>query len=117
MCTSDYLTATIGANSVGWAAGKTTTLATYGTWYYLAASWDGSVVRVYINGTYNKQYNLTSYGNLTTPTRFGASSDGLNYQFKGSVDDVCIYSRALTSAQIQQHYAEGLKDHQNLAKK
>ncbi|MBT7553161.1 DUF2341 domain-containing protein, partial [bacterium] len=88
---TDYLTATIGANTgVGWSAGKTTSLATYGTWYYMTAVWDGSVVRVYINGEYNKQYNLSSYSDLTTPTRFGAASDTGTYQFKGSVDEVRI---------------------------
>ena len=103
---NDYLTATIGANQadIGWAAGQTTTLATYGTWYHLAATWDGSVVKVYINGTYNKQYNLSSYGNLTTPTRFGASSDGSSYQFKGTVDETKIYNRALSAAEVLAQY-------------
>jgi len=31
------------------------------------------------------------------------------------IDDVRIFSAALTQAQIQQHYADGLKTHQNLA--
>ncbi len=35
--------------------------------------------------------------------------------FNGLIDNVRVYSKALTSAQIQQHYAEGLEDHQNLA--
>lgn len=88
---SDKLTATIGATTgVGWAAGQTTSVATYGQWYHLAAAWDGSVVKVYIDGEYNKQYNLSTYTNWTTPTRFGASSDGSNYQFKGLVDEMRI---------------------------
>ena len=78
----DSLTATIGANTgVGWAAGNTGVTAVYGEWYLLTATWDGSVVKVYINGVYNKQYNLTTYTNLLTPTRIGASADGTNYQF------------------------------------
>jgi len=88
---SDKLTATIGANTgVGWAAGQTTSVATYGTWYHLTASWNGTVVKVYINGEYNKQYNLSTYGNLITPTRFGAANDGTTYQFKGVVDEMRI---------------------------
>ena len=35
--------------------------------------------------------------------------------FNGSIDNVRIYSKVLTSAQIQKYYAEGLKDHQTLA--
>jgi len=103
---TDYLTATIGANrsGIGWDKGKTTTLATYGEWYYLVASWDGSVVRVYINGDYNKQYALTSYGNLTTPTRFGAADDGTTYQFKGVVDEVRISDTYRDSDWIKTSY-------------
>lgn len=102
---NDQLTATIGANTgVGWQAGQTTSVATYGTWYHLAAVWDGSVVRVYINGTYNKQYNLSTYGNLTTETRFGSSADGTNYQFRGVVDEVRISDTNRSAAWIKAEY-------------
>ncbi len=104
---NDYLTATIGAGTgVGWSAGQTTTRSVIDTWYHLLASWDGSVVRIYIDGKYNKQYNLSSYNSLTTPTRFGASSDGTSYQYNGLIDDVRIYSRALTASEIQTLYAQ-----------
>jgi prepilin-type N-terminal cleavage/methylation domain-containing protein len=110
---NDYLTATIGARTgVGWSAGKTMTKAVLETWYNLVTTWDGSIVKVYINGEYNKQYNLTSYSNITTPTRFGASSNGTNYQFNGLIDEVVIYNKALSSSQVQQYYAEGLPKHQ-----
>jgi len=89
---------------VGWAAGKTTIKATLGTWYHLSASWNGSVVRVYVNGEYIKQYSLASYSNLTTPTRFGASADGTNYQFNGIIDEVRIYNRALSATEIKAIY-------------
>ncbi len=91
VCVNNRLTATIGARTgVGWAAGQTTTTVVDGQWYHLTASWDGSVVKVYIDGEYDKQYNLSSYSNLTTPTRFGASADGTNYQFNGVVDEMRI---------------------------
>jgi len=107
---NDYLTATIGARTgVGWAAGQTSIRAILGDWYYLLASWDGSSVKVYVNGEYIKEYALLSYSNLTTPTRFGASSNGGSYLFRGLIDDVRIYTEALSQAQIQQLYAEGLE--------
>jgi len=108
---SDYLTATIGATTgVGWAAGKTTTKATYGEWYLLTATWDGSVVKVYINGEYNKEYNLNSYTSFTTSTRIGGSSDGgasYNYFFKGKIDEVGIWNRALSPTEITKLYNSG----------
>ena len=106
---TDYLVATIGARvgGVGWAAGQTTIKAELGIWYHLLASWNGSVVKVYVDGKYIKSYSLASYSNLTTPTRFGSSSDGTTYRFNGIIDDVRIYNEALSQAQIKQLYVEG----------
>lgn len=104
--TTNNICATIGANvsGIGWSAGLTNLSATYDTWYQVVASWDGSVVKVYINGEYNKQYNLASYTNLTTPTRIGACNDGTAYQFGGCVGEVWIYSKGLSESEIQQNY-------------
>lgn len=107
----DKLCATIGANSGapgGWAAGLTTTTAVYGTWYHLMAVWDGSVVRVYINNVFDKQYNQASYNSINYPTRIGASADGTTYQFRGGVEDVRIYNHALTEAERTEVF-EGFK--------
>ncbi len=108
---SDNLTATIGATTgVGWNAGLTTVKATLNEWYYLVASWDGSVVRVYINGQYNKQYNLASSGNLSTPTRMGSSDNGLQYQFNGDIDELSISNIGRSSAWVSSEYKSGLND-------
>jgi len=105
---NDKITATIGARTgVGWEAGQTDVVATYGEWYHLVATWDGNIVKVFINGQYIKQYNLASYSSLATPTRFGASSDGLNYQFKGLIDEPAIWNRALTEDEVVYLYQGG----------
>ena len=105
---SDYITATIGANTgVGWAAGQTSVTAVDGQWYYVVATWDGSVVSVYIDGQYIKQYNLSNTGDLLTPTRMGSSADGTNYQFKGEVDEMLISEAHRTRAWIASEYKLG----------
>jgi prepilin-type N-terminal cleavage/methylation domain-containing protein len=111
---TDYLTATIGARvaGIGEARGRTTTIASIGVWYHLLATWNGSLVKIYINGEYVKEYNLTSYSNVIAPTRFGASSNGSNYRFNGLIDEVRIYNKSLTSSEVRQYYAEGLSRHQ-----
>lgn len=102
---TNNICATIGASiGVGWSAGLTTSEATYDTWYQVVASWDGSVVRVYINGEFNKQYNLASYPSIATPTRIGACNDGTAYQFGGCIGEIWIYSKGLTQGEIQQNY-------------
>lgn len=98
---TDNITATIGAITVGWEAGETTTIATLDTWYFVTATWDGTTVRVYINGNFIKQYSLASYSNITTPTRIGSSGSGTGYSMNGSISDVFIYTnKALTPEEI-----------------
>ncbi|MCA1807646.1 MAG: DUF2341 domain-containing protein, partial [Actinobacteria bacterium] len=101
----DNLTATIGANAgPGWDAGETNTLANIGQWYYMTASWDGSVVDVYLDGQFDKQYSLSSYGNLDTDTRFGASADGTNYEFGGTASEIRIYNKSISGNEIETTY-------------
>lgn len=102
---ADNFTATIGAvTGVGWQAGQTNIKPVIGEWNHLLASWDGSVVKVYINGEYIKQYNLSTYTSLATPVRMGASSDGISYQFNGSIQNTAIYTRAFSAEEVKQLY-------------
>lgn len=99
---TDNIMATIGArvSGIGWTKGLTSVKANIGVWYHVAAVWDGAVVRVYVNGNLETQYSLTTYSNLTTPTRIGASGNAGGYLFNGAVDDVRIFTEALPQSQI-----------------
>ena len=102
----DYFTATIGARTgVGWTAGKTNIKAVIGEWNHLLATWDGSMVKVYLNGVYIKQYNLSSYSNLDTPIRIGVSSD-TTYQFNGSVKNILIDDKYFSPEEVQKLYKD-----------
>jgi len=70
------------------------------TWTHLAMTYDGAVIRMYING--NEVSNFPATGSTTastSPLWLGAS--GFGEYFPGKIDDVRIYSGALTQAQIQ----------------
>jgi hypothetical protein len=111
---TNELVATIGAGSgPGWAAGRTGVIASSGTWYYVVCSWDGTTGRTYVNGVEEKSYPLlaSNFVNKPATTRFGASADGGGYLLNGQIDDVRIYNSALSSAQIQQHFAAGAITH------
>jgi chitodextrinase len=69
--------------------------------YHLACTWNGTTLALYINGTLNTSIaqNITPAGN-TAPLfigQFGGNSDRLS----GIVDEVRLYTRALTPAEIQ----------------
>lgn len=87
---------------------------TAGNWHHVVGTYNGSYLRIYIDGV--------SVGNVADTFTFSPASGhyigkyaGAAYYFSGLIDDVQIYSAALPVAVIQQHYAEGLKTHQNLA--
>jgi glucose/arabinose dehydrogenase/chitodextrinase len=73
----------------------------YNQWSYLTVSFDGAQVRTYVNGTLvNTQAlsaTITARGN---PMNIGADASTAQF-YKGMLDDLRIYNRVLTQAQIQ----------------
>ena len=87
-------------------------------WYHLAWTLNGNHEIVYVNGMSigekNKAHSCTKPG--THKLNIGRRASG-GLLFNGIIDEVQIYNQALPSAEIQQHYAQGLKNHQNLVKR
>ncbi|MBI3850912.1 MAG: tandem-95 repeat protein [Verrucomicrobia bacterium] len=80
------------------------------TWTHLAGTFDGTTLRLFING----QLAATTPGSLgpanTAPLKIGDSgSCGAFYgqAFGGLIDEVSIYNRALTTNEIQSIYNAG----------
>ena len=74
---------------------------TANTWTYLAATYDGATLRLYVNGT--QVSSLAQTGNIATstnPLQIGGDSIYGQY-FTGMIDEVRVYNVALTAAQIQ----------------
>jgi len=87
-------------------AGRVTfTTVTAGEWFHLAATYDGTTVTTYVNGT---QAN-TGTGSFTAElTEFGIGRRDSPKDFDvitdGRIDDVRIYDSALSDSQINQIY-------------
>jgi hypothetical protein len=73
------------------------------TWYHAAATYDGAYMRLYLNGV--EVDSTAKSGAIATsaavPASIGRNPDGSNF-LHGVIDDVRIYNRALTSAEIAQ---------------
>jgi hypothetical protein len=71
------------------------------TWTHLAATYDGTTLRLFVNGTQAATRALT--GSLITSAgalRIGGNSLWGEF-FKGRIDEIRIYNRALSVAEIQ----------------
>jgi concanavalin A-like lectin/glucanase superfamily protein/Big-like domain-containing protein len=69
------------------------------TWQHLAVTYDGTVARFYIDGTEVASRTISSFGGSNT-WRVGAYDATPFGFFDGVIDEVRIYSRALTAAEI-----------------
>jgi hypothetical protein len=86
-----------------------TTLPT-GTWSHLATTWDGTTIRLYVNGTEVASAPQTG----TLPASTGALSIGGNSiwgeYFNGTIDEVRVYRRALTAGEINTDMGKSVGD-------
>src|SRR5207302_919194 len=70
------------------------------TWTHLAATFDGATVRLYVNGVQVTSQAQTAPLAITTGTlQIGADSYA-GENFAGRIDEVRIYNRALTAAEM-----------------
>jgi chitodextrinase len=78
-----------------------TTALAVNTWTHLAATYDGTTTRLYVNGTQvSSQAQTGAMAASTNPLQIGG--DSLYGQFfQGTIDEVRIYNVALTASQIQ----------------
>lgn len=77
-----------------------------GQWQHIAAVYDGTRIKVYINGAERASRAISGKidTNLMPVWIAKGRVSSMTNSFKGSVDTVRIYKRALTSAEILQHY-------------
>lgn len=84
-------------NTLQWA-----TPPTAGTKYHVAVTYDGTTMRLYVNGVERaNRTSSVSITNHTNPLRLGR-------YVSGTLDEPAIYSSALSATEIAAHYAAGV---------
>jgi hypothetical protein len=74
---------------------------TLNAWTHVAGTYDGAAARIYVNGTQVATLNVANALVASNGTlRIGGNSIWAEW-FAGKIDDVRIYDKALTAAQIQ----------------
>jgi len=71
------------------------------TWTHLAITYDGTALKMYVNGTLVRTTALSgAMATSTSALRIGGNSIWGEY-FRGLIDEVRVYNRALSAAEIQ----------------
>jgi hypothetical protein len=79
-----------------------------GKWYFVACIADGSTLSLFLNGNYVGQTSgvVSNKYNSTSPFRSGfATLDSTGNYFSGLIDEVALFDRALTGAELNSIYA------------
>jgi Concanavalin A-like lectin/glucanases superfamily len=72
------------------------------TWTHLAGAYDGATLRLYVNGTpVASQAATGAIATSVSPLRIGGNAVWGEY-FRGRIDEVRVYNRAFSQADIQQ---------------
>jgi hypothetical protein len=76
-------------------------------WYHLVYTRDENDVKFYLNGGFigsNPVNGTAYYGTSSQTAYFGVRSHSSVQYFKGAIDDIRIYNRALTASEVIQLY-------------
>ena len=83
---------------------------TLGDWYHIIGTWDGVTAKLYMNGTLYDTALVSSYNPINRQNVLGAWANGATTQasyLNGILDEVRIYSRALSASEIKLIYNMG----------
>ena len=81
-----------------------------GKTYHVVGTYDGEVVRVFVNGKQVDTQGLEgTVGTSSHPLTIG-SWDGSSEFFTGTLDEVAVYASALPAERVATHYAAGKAD-------
>jgi len=78
-------------------------------WHHVVATWDGSYIKRYVDGSaYGTDLSVSgSLKGATEPLTIGNDTYGINRYLAGNIDEVGIWSRALTSTEVTELYNGG----------
>jgi Concanavalin A-like lectin/glucanases superfamily len=80
-----------------------------GAFRHLVATFDGAVIRLYVDGEkVAEQPSSRALQTVTNPLTLGASRGGIYCFFRGALDEIAIYGKALAPERIRAHHTVGV---------
>ncbi len=74
------------------------------SWYHIVGVYDGTSIKFYLNGTFKGSILYTGNTQFTGFDDFLQIGYDLDFYWKGSIDELRIYNRALTQEEVTQLY-------------
>jgi hypothetical protein len=71
-----------------------------GEWAHVAAAFDGTIARLYLDGEMIREGNFSFGSDTHAPVQFGSSTSGGGNAFNGALDEIRIYDVALSQDEI-----------------
>lgn len=78
-----------------------------GKWYHIVGTYDGKMARIYVNGVLRGSAEAELTQDIGTSLMIGKASWCDGAYFKGVIDEVKIYDRALSEEEIRKHFGGG----------
>jgi hypothetical protein len=71
--------------------------------HHVSGTWDGTVIQLYVDGVLQDSVTLTTPSNNSRPLNLGFAAGGGTPQrfFRGQIDELSLYSRALSETEIR----------------
>jgi hypothetical protein len=99
-------------NSTAWSYGLSgTTYLLANTWYHAIGTYDGSTMKIYVNGTLESSMSKTENIIPAADNLWIGTWTSTTAHFNGTIDEVRIYNRALTADEIKASYDAKASDY------
>ncbi|HZW63499.1 MAG TPA: choice-of-anchor D domain-containing protein [Flavobacteriaceae bacterium] len=112
----DFKITATGKVEMSWKNGTTQAIASdvvipVNQWHHVAVVFDGSIAKMYIDGVEDKQETLTPPASTTQSFFIGAAGKNAPTAFfQGNIDEVRVWERALTEAQLRYIMNQEIRD-------
>ena len=84
------------------------------TWYHVTCTYDGTKLRIYINGVEDNSASASLSPNYSSANLRIGSWSGDNYNLKGRLNDVRVYNHCLSAKEVKE-ISKGLSLHYKLS--